>query len=182
MTKPCIKCNTRDRYADGRCRPCTIAGNRRWKAENSEKCAGHWRRSREKNRGKRAAASRKYYAEHKEEVAVTMQRYKQQNKETVYACNHRRRARSLAAQGNLSAGDIRSVHAAFPLCLACGTDEDLSLDHVVPLARGGRNDIGNMQVLCMPCNISKGTKTIDYRGNKHEYWRQLELEAGERRI
>ena len=41
-------------------------------------------------------------------------------------------------------------------CRQCGTTESLSLDHVIPFSRGGTDDIGNLQVLCMPCNLRKG--------------------------
>ena len=49
-------------------------------------------------------------------------------------------------------------------CLACGFSKGiLHLDHVVPLAEGGRHDIDNLAPLCIQCNRRKGTKTIDYR-------------------
>ena len=31
-------------------------------------------------------------------------------------------------------------------------------DHIVPLCRGGSNDIKNIQLLCPPCNLKKGAK------------------------
>jgi 5-methylcytosine-specific restriction endonuclease McrA len=43
-------------------------------------------------------------------------------------------------------------------CYNCGTKEDLSIDHIIPLSRGGRHSIGNLQTLCRPCNSSKGDK------------------------
>lgn len=36
-----------------------------------------------------------------------------------------------------------------------------SIDHKTPLSRGGSNWPGNIQLLCLPCNDSKGTKTMD---------------------
>ncbi len=50
--------------------------------------------------------------------------------------------------------------------LGCGYKEPeikLTLDHVIPLSKGGRNIIDNIQPLCLACNDSKGTKNTDYR-------------------
>jgi 5-methylcytosine-specific restriction endonuclease McrA len=48
-------------------------------------------------------------------------------------------------------------------CLSCGTAEDLSADHIVPLCLGGSNEIGNIQVLCCECNCLKADSVVDYR-------------------
>jgi 5-methylcytosine-specific restriction endonuclease McrA len=39
----------------------------------------------------------------------------------------------------------------------CGRTEDLTADHVIPLAAGGTHD-GARQVLCRSCNTKKGTR------------------------
>ncbi len=51
----------------------------------------------------------------------------------------------------------RAVIAASPVCARCGATEDLTADHVVPLARGGTN-YGRRVTLCRPCNSSKGAR------------------------
>lgn len=43
---------------------------------------------------------------------------------------------------------------------------DLSLDHIVPLAEGGKSNSDNLQTLCKKCNCAKGVNTIDYRHEK----------------
>jgi 5-methylcytosine-specific restriction endonuclease McrA len=48
-------------------------------------------------------------------------------------------------------------------CLRCGSSEDITQDHVVPLSKGGRNHISNIQPLCRPCNSSKSSSVVDYR-------------------
>lgn len=48
-------------------------------------------------------------------------------------------------------------------CLACGENRKLTIDHVIPLSRGGSNLIDNIQPLCQSCNSKKNTNTIDYR-------------------
>jgi hypothetical protein len=47
-------------------------------------------------------------------------------------------------------------------CHYCGTrGERLECDHVIPVSRGGTDDIWNLVTACRPCNRSKGAKTIE---------------------
>jgi 5-methylcytosine-specific restriction endonuclease McrA len=43
-------------------------------------------------------------------------------------------------------------------CRRCGTTEALSIDHIVPWSFGGPTTPSNLQVLCTPCNSSKGNR------------------------
>lgn len=42
-------------------------------------------------------------------------------------------------------------------CAQCGDLERLTVDHIQPIAQGGTNDIGNLQILCHSCNVKKGS-------------------------
>ncbi len=48
-------------------------------------------------------------------------------------------------------------------CLRCGSKEQLTIDHIVPVVKGGTNDFDNLQTLCRSCNCQKQTKIADYR-------------------
>ena len=48
-------------------------------------------------------------------------------------------------------------------CLCCLKVLPLEIDHVLPLTKGGTDDIGNLQPLCAGCNKRKSNKHIDYR-------------------
>ena len=79
------------------------------------------------------------------------------------ARNNRRAAR-LGAPGIITSDEWERLCQHFGnYCIACGFPWKLTIDHVVPLVRGGRNDISNIQPLCHGCNSMKHTHIIDYR-------------------
>jgi HNH endonuclease len=43
-------------------------------------------------------------------------------------------------------------------CVRCGTHLALTLDHKIPVSKGGGNDAENLQTMCMPCNSQKGAR------------------------
>lgn len=51
-------------------------------------------------------------------------------------------------------------------CVYCGaTDCDLECDHVFPVSKGGKSYPENLATSCVPCNRSKGPKTVsEWRG------------------
>lgn len=48
-------------------------------------------------------------------------------------------------------------------CLCCGKPGKMTVDHIVPLIKGGSHSLSNIQPLCLSCNSRKCDKTIDYR-------------------
>jgi 5-methylcytosine-specific restriction endonuclease McrA len=46
-------------------------------------------------------------------------------------------------------------------CAICGTIENLSIDHIIPLSKGGSDEIENLRILCRTHNSEKGDKIIE---------------------
>lgn len=44
------------------------------------------------------------------------------------------------------------------VCCRCSSNENLSIDHIIPVIKGGTNEVQNLQTLCRSCNSKKGTK------------------------
>lgn len=43
-------------------------------------------------------------------------------------------------------------------CQYCGSDDDLTFDHLLPRSRGGHTTWSNVVTACAPCNLKKGNK------------------------
>lgn len=55
----------------------------------------------------------------------------------------------------------------YPLCPCCGRVweqivDPVSLDHIIPLSRGGPNALANVQPLCQSCNVWKADHIIAF--------------------
>jgi 5-methylcytosine-specific restriction enzyme A len=53
-------------------------------------------------------------------------------------------------------------------CVNCGCKRNLNIDHIIPLARGGKTEPKNLRVLCFNCNQRAGMKAfgVDFMERK----------------
>jgi 5-methylcytosine-specific restriction protein A len=125
-----------------------------WAANNSECVAGSKRDYYERNREEVISRSKKWAEENAEKVKIA----KAKNR-------RRRRAAKNSSKSHFTVEEFDALCSVYGYaCLCCGvTDRILEADHVVPLTKGGSDDISNIQPLCGECNRRKFTAVIDYR-------------------
>jgi len=44
-------------------------------------------------------------------------------------------------------------------CACCGKRVKLTKDHIIPIVKGGSDEITNIQPFCFPCNVSKNSRS-----------------------
>lgn len=116
-----------------------------------------------------AASKLAHYEREREKVIARSKKWAEENPEKVRqakADNRRkRRAAKHASPGSFTAEEFEVLCEGYGnRCLACGdTEAVLEADHVVPLTRGGSDEIGNILPLCGSCNRKKFVNVIDYR-------------------
>lgn len=107
----------------------------------------------------RRADSKRWRANNMEKAAAIVKAWRAKNPEKRREYGSRRRAALRAAEGRITAQEIEAMIAAQKgLCIYCKADGRLTLDHIIPLARGGSHTRENAQMICARCNSRKGAK------------------------
>jgi len=87
---------------------------------------------------------------------------------SIYQKRHR--ARKKNADGSHTLGEWENLKSQYNwTCPCCEISEpkiQLTEDHIIPLSKGGSDNIENIQPLCRGCNSKKNTKIINFYKNK----------------
>lgn len=114
----------------------------------------------EANHEKVLAYHHKYHATNTEKVQAWAKAWREANPERKRHLDNLRRARKA---GNGGSHTLKQRREKFELlgnvCMYCGEDKKLTVDHKIPLVRGGTDDILNIVPACRSCNSKKNKKT-----------------------
>lgn len=153
MTKFCPKCslektaedfNKKTESPDGLaacCRSCVSSYNKELYAKNKE---GVLRRRNERRR----------------EIAETERKYLKTERGRLKSCSKSSAYRARKKRAFVESVDFSLLFSESSFCAYCETTETLSVDHVVPLSRGGLHEVGNLVVACRSCNSSKKDRLL----------------------
>ncbi len=128
---------------------------------------------RDLHKERHAAVAKAWYEANKERCSELAKAYYQANKKehleygrlyrTAHPEQHRAdwqnyRARKKQAPGKFTDKDVARMHEMqLGLCYycKCSITERYTVDHYIPLAKGGSNDATNLVLACLRCNYSK---------------------------
>lgn len=97
--------------------------------------------------------------QNKEKRKEAKDRWRAKNKDLTNFYTRRHNHLRKNALGSYSKKEAESLFDRFNgLCAYCKTAKATSIDHVVPLTKGGSNFIENLLPACIPCNSRKKDK------------------------
>ncbi len=141
------------------CQECRRAGARAWKARNKDRIRAYEDENREhlnqvrydwqhRNRERHLANRRKGYRTPKARMYSLLRM-------------HQRR---VAKNGTVTPAEIHELKARQKKCYYCKTPFTdtlkATIDHVIPLNKGGVHDISNLVLACQSCNSSKSDRLL----------------------
>jgi 5-methylcytosine-specific restriction endonuclease McrA len=150
--KPVGEFTTRPAARDGLyeyCKPCAGVVQRpavlrwnkenrlRWRKENADKVRGYQRSAEQRRRAQKAIGDGGDYGLHWRALA-------ERDGMMCYLCGV-----ECTTEDRVPSGKGFRTFGRYP-----------TLDHVVPLSRGGTHTFGNAKLACWDCNISKGAHTV----------------------
>ena len=181
--KSCVKCGSTLRYVQagkiGDCVQCTKDRMNSAYKSNPEKLLSRNRNWRRRNREKRNASERKWYASNRDAQLERGRVYRKNNPEKGLERTRRwirenpekkqaarERYRALKQNAKSEPYDFKDICRHYgSYCLKCRKQKKLTIDHIIPLSKGGDDVANNIQPLCFSCNSSKGARHIDYRSD-----------------
>jgi 5-methylcytosine-specific restriction endonuclease McrA len=146
--------------------------NRNWVENNREKLQEYMRQWRKNNKDKISVYRREWLNksdENKEKQKQAIKLWAENNKERhleiMRLVSMRRRVLKAGAEGSFTLKEFEDKCIEFGFrCAYCHTelsDFNVSIDHIVPLSKGGSNSIGNINPCCRTCNSSKNDLDLE---------------------
>jgi 5-methylcytosine-specific restriction endonuclease McrA len=143
---------------------------RQWRSENRDKLREYNRRANGKRVTTRSDVDRKalWARANREKICESSRLWKAANPDVVRGQAHRRRARLASAVCDLKTAQwdaILDFHSSAEgtRCAYCfGVCQKVTIDHVVPISKGGDHTASNVVPACKSCNSSKGVKEASF--------------------
>lgn len=174
-TPECFKAKNRDRMR--KYHATHKDADREYYTANKERLREHRRKYDEANRERIRQRDRAWRNANKETVNESIRRWRANNPDKVGAATARRAKAEL--EGNATPKLIETKwEAGDKTCILCGEPIDPTLkaphnmsrtiEHLTPIARGGRHDLDNIDFAHYGCNAQKQDRTLE----EYREWRE----------
>lgn len=141
------------------CKDCQNTAARQRYASNAEKERQRKRIEYQKNSTPHKQRVKKWSEANYEQYRARVKAWTLANPDRVHDFRATRRSRKLENGIFLiTRKEIKALLSSH--CFYCGSAESISLDHVIPISRGGRHSIGNLVAACRSCNSRKNARFI----------------------
>lgn len=161
--------NTKRQKRSSHCRECRKVKKLEYYYRNRERTSARSKEVYYSDIEASRAKHRQWYADHRAERTESKRRYRAKNPFVHRRQNSKRRAAVLNSEGSHTAEDLKLLWIEQGgLCAYCDMRLDVGceVDHIIPLSRGGSDDIGNIALACPPCNGSKLHRTPEEWGQQ----------------
>ncbi len=171
------------------CKPCCHQYNNQYKHAHKEEMADYMRRYEEERREERQAYKQQYREENQEYIAEHKREYRRanhvrllaekriydrENREKSVQRRHKRRAQMKKTGGRYHSSHIAALYALQEgRCCWCGKtminriinrsaprNQKFTVDHIIPIHRGGSNCWWNLILACQNCNASHHARYV----------------------
>jgi len=185
MLKTCKKCNKEKNvtefFKDSRgysggymavCKACKTEKLYKWRIKNADKWRKYVKEYCQRPKAKRRIKKYQDSERSKEMARVRERSNKTRTMRKNYLLNNPEKARAFNARRNYKKRSILSKLTKLndkirevlkekmgDLCFYCGEKSPKTLDHLLPLSKGGDNDDENLVLCCRSCNSQKKNKT-----------------------
>ena len=141
------------------CKNCRNSNYKKYASNNLEKIKNKRKKYRQDNR-------LLILAKHKKDYLINKEVYRKKNSE--WGKNNRLKTRERTRRRRfrlqevpvffISNKEFKKLYTSN--CFYCKSQNEITIDHIIPISRGGTHGIGNLVSCCKSCNSSKNNKTI----------------------
>jgi 5-methylcytosine-specific restriction endonuclease McrA len=142
-----------------------VARRKQWVAANGERVRAYKRLWEAKNHDRVRAKQRAWYAANRGRVSLWTRARAIKNPDHARAkrVNAKAKRRSRGEIRKITAAEMRALIIRDEFCYLCrrrNTKTTYSVDHVTPLAKGGRHEFYNLKLVHLTCNLKKRDRIV----------------------